>query len=104
MTGTNLITLLSDWDKFAHLIDPYVLCSNWLSMKEYFKKWFLKTIRPEAIDPELCLQGGTGHDLQIRNENEYEDTIKLDYTPPQNKTPGLNWVQENWNGKLLIIT
>ena len=91
--------MFSNWNEHGHLIDPYVLCSNWLSMNEYFKQWFLKTIRPEAIDPELCLQTGTSSNFKIQNENEFEDTINLDYTPPHNATPGLNWVQENWNGE-----
>ena len=67
-------------------------------MNQYFKRWFLKTIRPEAIDPELCLRTGTDVPLRIHNQNEFEDIIVLNYTPPQNATPGLNWVQENWNG------
>ena len=97
--STHTVIVFSDWDEGGHLIDPYVLCSNWISMNEYFKQWFLKTIKPEAIDPELCLQSGTSSSFKIQNENEFEDTIKLDYTPPHNATPGLNWVQENWNGK-----
>lgn len=70
-------------------------------MNEYFKRWFLKTIRPEAIDPELCLPSGSNSDVSflIRNQNEFEDIIVINYTPPQNATPGLNWVQENWNGE-----
>ena len=68
-------------------------------MNEYFKRWFLKTIRPEAIDPELCLPSGSNVPFLIRNQNEFENIIVLNYTPPQNATSGLNWVQENWNGK-----
>ena len=61
--------------------------------------WFLKSIRPEAIDLELCLDSGTSSDLEIKKLNDFEDKLILDYTPVK-ETPGLKWVQENWNGKM----
>ena len=103
--GFKAINLYSDWGSrkyYADAIEAYALCSNWLSFNKWLQNWFLKTIRPEAIDPELCLQVGTTS-FAVRNQNSFEDLLVLGYYPPVNATPGLKWVEENWNGKMSAI-
>ena len=38
------------------------ICSNWISINQFLSDWFIKKIRPEAIDINLCLASLEGSD------------------------------------------
>ena len=70
-------------------LDFEVICSNWISVNQFLSDWFIKKIRPEAIDMNLCL-------VPFDNDS---DVTRLKHQKPSTRNDSKNWIFENWYGK-----
>ena len=70
-------------------LDFEVICSNWISINQFLSDWFIKKIRPEAIDMNLCL-------VPFDNDS---DVTRLKHQKPSTRNDSKNWIFENWYGE-----
>ena len=83
-------------------LDFELICSNWISINQFLSDWFIKKIRPEAIDMNLCLASMKGSDtdsdvFQLNGDSEV--TVMKHQKPSTRNDDDKNWTFENWYGK-----
>ena len=86
-------------------LDFEVICSNWISINQFLSDWFIKKIRPEAIDMNLCLASLDGSDTDkdvFELKSDPEVTV-MKHQKPSSRNDSKSWTFENWYGKLESI-
>ena len=78
-----------------------IICSNWISINQFLSDWFIKKIRPEAIDMNLCLAAldGSDTDQEIFDLNSDPEVTVIKHQKPSTRNDSKNWIFENWYGK-----
>ena len=86
-------------------LDFEVICSNWISINQFLSDWFIKKIRPEAIDMNLCLASLDGSDTDkdvFELKSDPEVTV-MKHQKSSSRTDSKSWTFENWYGKFKSI-
>ena len=82
-------------------LDFEVICSNWISINQFLSDWFIKKIRPEAIDINLCLASleGSDTDKDVFELNGDSEVTVMKHQKPPTRNDSKSWTFENWHGK-----
>ena len=86
-------------------LDFELICSNWISINQFLSDWFIKKIRPEAIDMNLCLASLDGSDTDkdvFELKSDPEVTV-MKHQKPSSRNDSKSWTFENWYGKFESI-
>ena len=82
-------------------LDFELICSNWISINQFLFDWFIKKIRPEAIDMNLCLASmeGSDTDRDVFELNGDSEVTVLKHQKPSTRNDSKGWTFENWYGE-----